>query len=99
MQGVRCSQPHLHARQRRETAELDPVFRKLWKDGAKVELARRGVARGGPGPLLSLLLSPSAREGVPTQSSCRPPLTMQPSGSAVGLETCTACPGGPNDSP
>jgi Ser/Thr protein kinase RdoA (MazF antagonist) len=35
----------------RASAELDPVFRKLWEDGAKGRVAaRRGVAaRGGPG--------------------------------------------------
>jgi hypothetical protein len=41
---------HRYHEDARISAELDPVFRKLWEDGAKDQLPRRGLAaRGGPG--------------------------------------------------
>jgi hypothetical protein len=55
----------------RASAELDPVFRKLWEDGAKDELPRAEAWLREAAPAISASLTGPASSSLPTQVSGR----------------------------
>ena len=77
---------HRYYENARASAELDPVFRKLWEDGARDEFAAgRGLAaRGGPGDHRSPGPARPGRAPVPAI----PGLLRLPCPAGVGRNEC-----------
>ena len=61
---------HRYYENARASAELDPVFRKLWEDGVRHELPRAGAWLRGAAPAITARLAQPDQAGL----RCRPSL-------------------------